>query len=321
MAEPNATYNLLDLANGVLQALGLTDLPEGEYNQMRLVLSDEPEPGGVNILGQTHPFANYFIDKNDLAQELKVPSGLQSGIKIVGGFTITTGQTTDIILDFDALKSIVKAGASGKWLLKPVIKVLNPKKCAIINGIVADAGSGTGIGGATVTVQTNDSGDMLDQPNITTGVVGTTITEDDGSYSFWVKPGAYYVVAHPEGYEIGCAVVEAAKGETYEKNFDLNAITPGRIVGTVTVTDGDDEQTVNLSFRQVANCAAGLDQPNPQPQQIEVLSLQVANNGNYEAGLPEGTYTVVASTEGKDAQQFDDVAVTAGADTTLDITW
>jgi hypothetical protein len=285
---------------------------------MRLVLSDVPEPGAVNILGQVHPFANYFIDINDNVQELKVPSGLQTGIKIVGGFTVTAGQTTDIILDFDALKSIVKAGASGQWLLKPVIKVLNPKKCAIINGIVADAGTGVGIGGATVTVQTKDTSDMLDQPGIT-GVVGTTVTEDDGSYSFWVEPGSYYVVAHPDGYEVGCAVIEAVKGETYEQNFDLNTVTPGRIVGTVTVTDGDDEQTVDLSFRQIANCDAGLDQP--QQQQIEVLSLQVANNGNYEAGLSEGTYTVVASTDGKDDQQFDDVAVTAGADTTLDITW
>ena len=38
---------------------------------------------GTNILGNPHPYANYIIDKSDDDYELKVPSGYQTGIKIV----------------------------------------------------------------------------------------------------------------------------------------------------------------------------------------------------------------------------------------------
>jgi hypothetical protein len=38
-------------------------------------------------------------------------------------------------LDFDASRSIVKAGSSGKWLLKPTIKVLDTEEYSVISGM------------------------------------------------------------------------------------------------------------------------------------------------------------------------------------------
>ena len=61
---------------------------------------------------------NYVILEDDSVHELKVPSGYQSGVKIVKGFTINENGTTEIILDFDAMSSVVEAGNSGQWLLK-----------------------------------------------------------------------------------------------------------------------------------------------------------------------------------------------------------
>ncbi|MDL1978816.1 MAG: DUF4382 domain-containing protein, partial [Deltaproteobacteria bacterium] len=58
-----------------------------------------------------------------------------SGIKILHGFDINKGQTTELILDFDASRSIVKAGSSGKWLLKPTIKVLDTEEYSVISGM------------------------------------------------------------------------------------------------------------------------------------------------------------------------------------------
>jgi len=109
MPRTPMTVNLLDLVNGVREDLGLVDLEAGAYTQMRLIIGTAPESGAINILSQAHPYANYVVDLNDVYHELKVPSGSQSGFKIVGGFEINANSTTELILDFDANRSVVVA--------------------------------------------------------------------------------------------------------------------------------------------------------------------------------------------------------------------
>lgn len=107
--------DLLALTNGVLEALGQTVLPAGKYTQMRLVLADN------NVT----PFANSVVfsdSKNE--EELKTPSGQQSGVKMNVDITVEPDRVADFVLDFDACKSIVVAGSSGKYLLKPVVRVI-----------------------------------------------------------------------------------------------------------------------------------------------------------------------------------------------------
>ncbi|MCK7490916.1 MAG: DUF4382 domain-containing protein [Comamonadaceae bacterium] len=65
----------------------------------------ETADGGVNIRGQAHPFANYVIDDSNDYHELKIPSGFQTGVKIVQGFEINENRTTELLLDFDASRS------------------------------------------------------------------------------------------------------------------------------------------------------------------------------------------------------------------------
>jgi len=145
VAEPNRTYNLLDLVNGVQEQLGVTDLEAGHYTQMRLIIG-ETNDGGLNILNENHPstFANYIVDNGDVYHELKIPSGIQTGIKLVSGFEIYENQITELLLDFDASRSVVKAGNSGQWLLKPTIKVIGTT-VATISGTVTDSKEGLGI--------------------------------------------------------------------------------------------------------------------------------------------------------------------------------
>lgn len=61
---------------------------------------------------------SYVILKSDGSrQPIRIPS---EEIKVLGGFTIHEGVQTNLVLDFDANKSLVKLGGGG-WLLKPVI--------------------------------------------------------------------------------------------------------------------------------------------------------------------------------------------------------
>ena len=178
------TFNLYDLANGVREEIGLADLAIGTYTQMRLIIGTVPDDG-INELSEAHPYANYVIDTDDNYQELKIPSGINTGIKIVHGFTISTDQTTELILDFNAEKSVVVAGNSGNWLLKPTIKVGSIKELSIIRGKVTSDGS-AGIAGVLVSVQVFD-GTATDDKDMVT-VQTSTITDADGYFAVFVSP-------------------------------------------------------------------------------------------------------------------------------------
>ncbi|MFO0707341.1 MAG: DUF4382 domain-containing protein [Nitrospira sp.] len=121
--------NLLSLndptqPNFALYSLGETSLGAGHYTQVRLVLV--PNTGSPNP-----PFNNSIVLQGQ-GQEIKLdtPSGVQSGIKLINEFDVPSGLRVDLLLDFDACKSIVKTG-SGKYKLKPVIQVIP----VVLNGI------------------------------------------------------------------------------------------------------------------------------------------------------------------------------------------
>lgn len=112
--------DLLSLTNGVLQELGSLPLPAGNYQQIRLVLADNPSNPTP-----AKPLANALVlsgSGDEIA--LTTPSGQQSGFKLKANFDVTGGQVADMVLDFDACKSIVKAGNSGNYNLKPVVAVI-----------------------------------------------------------------------------------------------------------------------------------------------------------------------------------------------------
>ena len=100
------TFDLLQLQNGVLTTLALGNLPAGHYDQLRLVLGD-----GSNVVvnGVTYP--------------LTVPSGMSSGLKLIGSFDVVEGETRELTLDFDAAHSIHHIG-NGKYMLRPVVRLI-----------------------------------------------------------------------------------------------------------------------------------------------------------------------------------------------------
>jgi hypothetical protein len=307
---PQKTYNLLELVNGVREELGISELDTGDYTQLRMIIGETPDDG-INILSESHPYANYLIDEFNDYYELKIPSGYQTGIKIVHGFEINQNQTTELILDFDACKSIVKAGSSGQWLLKPTIKVLNTEEYSIIDGMVSDADTGDPLEGVLVSAQVGDS-DAVD-PKDRVLIQSSTITDETGMYTIFLQPGSYNIVAYKDGFNVNCECLVAEPDETYSIDFSLILALTGTVSGDVFITEGSDEQHVTLSFRQTLQCC-GSD------EEIEVKSLNVVNSGNYAEALPEGSYVAVASTAEERTQEHN-IDVTEVDDTILDITF
>lgn len=103
--------DLLGLTNGALQELGSLPLPAGRYEQARLVLSDAPLANSIVLAGTGDEI------------ELRTPSAQQSGYKLQAHFDVIGNQVADMVLDVDACRSIVRAGNSGQYNLKPVVAV------------------------------------------------------------------------------------------------------------------------------------------------------------------------------------------------------
>lgn len=114
-------YNLLDYVNGEDTLLATASLPAGSVSQIRLILGDD---NTVQVDGQIY--------------ELKTPSAQQSGLKLNLHETLAVGAVHGLVLDFDAGQSVVETG-SGKYILKPVIRVMNVDVTTGIEGSVVPA--------------------------------------------------------------------------------------------------------------------------------------------------------------------------------------
>lgn len=124
ISEDPMRVNLLDLTNGELEVLGETELESGTYSQIRLILGPDNE-----------------IVKDGISHSLDTPSARQSGLKININADINVGETYTLLLDFDASRSIVEAGKSGKFILKPVIRTVELEATGAIEGRIEPAES------------------------------------------------------------------------------------------------------------------------------------------------------------------------------------
>ena len=86
------TVNLLEWNNGQSIVIGSAEVPAGQYSQIRLKI----EAAEIVADGQTH--------------QADVPSGAQTGLKLISDFTVTEGSTYELVVDFDANRSVVTTG-------------------------------------------------------------------------------------------------------------------------------------------------------------------------------------------------------------------
>jgi hypothetical protein len=120
------TVNLLDWSNGNTMILGSEDVPAGKYTQIRIKIIDAE----IGVNGQVFP--------------LDVPSGAQSGLKFGPQFTINEGSSYEIVIDFDASRSIVTTGPAHNptgYKLKPRIRVTSTAITGSISGVVINPAS------------------------------------------------------------------------------------------------------------------------------------------------------------------------------------
>lgn len=116
-------YNLLDFSNGASTLIATDTLEIAKVEQIRLVLG-----------------TNNTILVDNVSYPLSTPSADQTGLKLQVHQTLKEGVLYNVLLDFDANKSIIKLG-NGNYKLKPVVRTIETATSGSIKGNITPIGS------------------------------------------------------------------------------------------------------------------------------------------------------------------------------------
>lgn len=231
-----------DSADCFLASLGYTSgLPVGRYQQIRIILWDDVGPGRMGGHGGgkgkgkgkgggggsvTPPAVNACaaVGTYDCVQladgsvePLFVNAETHTGLRIPpgqiasGGLKIAAGELLDLDLDFDACQSVVEAGHSGKYILKPALMSGEASTNPLLNGtvVVGTVNDGTvspntssPVAGANVYLESQTPiSDVTIYPGTTPtsaqveNLVDSTTTFADGGFAFCAPAvGTYEIV-------------------------------------------------------------------------------------------------------------------------------
>lgn len=116
------TVDLLDQQQGRSAVLldGVS-LAAGDYAWIRLKI-DVGQSSITLTDGSVHP--------------LRIPSGDQTGLKLVSGFAVAAGNTTSFTVDFNLRQAVVLA--SGTYMLKPALRIVDNLQVGTLVGSVAN---------------------------------------------------------------------------------------------------------------------------------------------------------------------------------------
>lgn len=281
--------DLLSLNNGTLLPLGQTELPAGSYTQMRLVLA-------ANTAAD--PMANAITPTGGEQTALTTPSGQQSGLKMNVNLDVPEGQVADFAIDFDACKSFVKAGNSGKILLKPVLSVI-PILSSAGQRIVGFVDPSLVSDGATVSAQ------LAGTP------VRATPPDATGRFELYpVLPGTYDLVITASGrvnaVMTGVPVAETTSTVIGSDATRLNtSVSDASATASGVVTVGGDPADTGAAVRATQTLAGG--------PTVEVgYSAADATTGAYAMTLPTGAPAMLAYAAGATSFVFTSDVTAAG---------
>jgi len=280
--------DLLSLQNGVMTELGTAPLAPGKYTQMRMLLADDAS----------------VVPTGGSETALKTPSGQQSGLKMNVDIDIAADKLADFVIDFDACKSIVRAGNSGNVLLKPVLAVTP----VFVSGVQGTVDASIAGGGTRVALEAAD------------GTVVKASAPDATTDKFLLPaaPGTYNLVVTSKDHAtlvVTGVTVAAETVTTIGSPIAPPASATGTIVGTVVLTPPVTPIDAALAATQTLIGGAT----------IEVASTSAdANLGTYSFTLPVAapqvapytTGTLTFTADGGAAGKYK-VAATSGGTTKL----
>ncbi len=283
-------------ANGqcLLEQLGSTSLPAGDYQQIRLILLANAAPSGpapstdsnacfkqlggdvfncVVDTGGTHTL-NLSSEANT---GLKIPPG-----QIMGGpIHVAAGQSVDLNIDFNTCASIIREG-NGDFRLKPVLTAgVVSANMTGISGQIVDSVTAQPMAGAIVTLQ------LADKSGIDR-IAMQQQTDATGRFSFCpLAMGAVFDVVSDaltsSGTAYNATVVPTPGASTG----------PGTIQGTITAINGTTGATIDADLSALQSVTVSSTSHTftvPLFANSKAADVQVTSSTACPTGAPTGAF-------------------------------
>ena len=167
-------------------------IPAGSYGQIRLM-----------VVADGNPSNSYMILSDGTTHGLQVPSGSETGLKLVSGFTVPSSGVVDYTIDFDLRKAVTcPPGQAPACILKPVERLVDNTTVGNIQGAVSatlvpnGCTPGVYLYGGTVTapedINSTAPASDTNQPLASKAPVATSATPYYYQFTF-LPPGNYTV--------------------------------------------------------------------------------------------------------------------------------
>lgn len=195
-------------------------LPAGRYEQIRLM---------VDTAGDL----DTYIVINGEFYELDIPSGSETGLKLVRGFTLPENGSADFTIDFDVRKSIVytpnTSPAINAYKLKPALRLVDNVEVGHIYGQV----DGTYLTevcpaeySAAVYAYEGADATPVEEGHESNAVVASSLVDEQGQYEIGFLTQGEYTVAFT--CEAANDMAETLDGITFEQSLNVTVEANGR---------------------------------------------------------------------------------------------
>ena len=190
-AQPK-TIDLLNQGGTASAVLFNQPIAAGSYGQIRLIVVADGDP------------SNSYITLSDGTMHgLLIPSGAETGLKLVSGFDVPASGVVDYTVDFDLRRSITcPTGQAPQCTLKPTVRLVDNTSVGNIQGAVSNTliptGCSPGVylynGTVTVPEDMNSTAPSTDtnQPLASKAPVATSMPPYYYQFTF-LAPGTYTV--------------------------------------------------------------------------------------------------------------------------------
>jgi hypothetical protein len=278
-------------------------IPAGSYGQIRLMVTAD---GSAN---------NSYIDFADGSRMgLRVPSGSESGFKLVSGFTVPSSGVVDYTIDFDLRKAITcPPGQAPACILKPVERLVDNTSVGNIQGQITStlpSGCTPGVylysGAVTKLEDMNSTAASTDTNQPLASKVPVATSAPPYYYQFTFLPPGTYTVAftceaaldNPDQTDPSVILTQVATtavsaGQTATVDIALGSI-QGQVTATLPsgCTPGVYLYSGNVTAAEDWNSAAPSTDTNQPLNSTLPVATSVPPYSYQFTALPPGTYTV-----------------------------
>jgi hypothetical protein len=187
------TIDLLNDSGTASARLFSQPIPAGSYGQIRLL-----------VVADGNPTNSYIVLSDGSMHGLQVPSGSETGLKLVTGFTVPASGVVDYTIDFDLRQAIVcPPGQAPACTLKPVERLVDNTTVGNIQGQVSNtlvtAGCTPGVylysGTVTAPEDMNNNAPASDASQPIASKVPLPDSQPPYYYQFTFLPPGTYTVA------------------------------------------------------------------------------------------------------------------------------